>query len=92
MEKLNISVQTLDGILAHNGEILINKYEYNKGKTVKAFEEDLYNTFYEEDYSKKIVPMTLEASVVRLSDIIAYIRKRYRRCYKDRCNKKNRYT
>ena len=33
LEKLNISIQTLDGILAHNGEILINKYEYNKNKT-----------------------------------------------------------
>ena len=28
LENLNISLQTLDGILAHNGEILINKYKY----------------------------------------------------------------
>ena len=34
---------------------------------------DLQNTFYQEDYSRKIVPMTLEAAVVRLSDVIAYI-------------------
>ncbi len=31
------------------------------------------STFQKENYSKKIVPMTLEASVVRLSDVIAYI-------------------
>lgn len=73
LEKLNISLQTLDGILAHNGEILINKYTYNPGKRKQDFERDLYNAFNEDDYSKKIIPMTLEAAVVRLSDIIAYI-------------------
>lgn len=73
LEGLNISVQTLDGILAHNGEILINKYRYNKEKKQEDFENDLYNALHEEDYSRKIVPMTLEAAVVRLSDIIAYI-------------------
>ena len=73
LEKLNISLQTMDGILAHNGEILINKYKYNKQKTKKDFIDELNNAFYEEDYSRKIIPMTLEASVVRLSDVIAYI-------------------
>lgn len=73
LEKLNISIQTLDGILAHNGEILINKYKYNDKKQQEDFERDIFKTLYEKDYSKKIVPMTLEASVVRLSDIIAYI-------------------
>ena len=73
IEGLNISMQTLDGILAHNGEILINKYEHNSKKTVSDFEKDLYNTLHVADYSKKIVPQTLEGSVVRVSDIIAYI-------------------
>lgn len=73
LERLNISIQTLDGILAHNGEILINKYRYNKEKKTEDFEEDLYKALNEEDYSRKIIPMTLEAAVVRLSDIIAYI-------------------
>lgn len=73
LERLNISLQTLDGILAHNGEILINKYKYNKNKTKEDFSKDLKNTFKKKDYSKKIIPMTLEASVVRLSDVIAYI-------------------
>lgn len=63
----------MDGILAHNGEILINKYKYNKNKTEEDFVIDLNNAFHEKDYSRKIVPMTLEASVVRLSDIIAYV-------------------
>lgn len=73
IENLNISVQTLDGILAHNGEILKRKYEYNPNKTIENFDEDLYKTFHEPDYSRKIIPMTLEGCVVRLSDVIAYI-------------------
>ncbi len=73
IENLNISVQTLDGILAHNGEILKNKYEFNNSKTKKEFLKELKNTFDTDDYSKKIIPMTLEGSVVRLSDVIAYI-------------------
>lgn len=73
LENLNISVQTLDGILAHNGEMLINKYEYNPNKTKDEFLTELQNTFDDSEYSKKIVPMTLEAAVVRLSDVIAYI-------------------
>jgi len=73
MEGLNISLQTLDGILAHNGEILINKYTYNPNKTREEFEEELEGTLKIDNYSKQIKPMTLEGCVVRLSDIIAYI-------------------
>lgn len=73
MEGLNISIQTLDGILAHNGEILINKYTYNPNKTKEEFEDDLKNALQVDNYSKKIRPMTLEGCVVRLSDILAYI-------------------
>ena len=73
LEHLNVSIQTLDGILAHNGEILINKYEYNSNKTKEEFLQELHDVFYKKDYSKKILPMTLEGAVVRLSDIIAYI-------------------
>ena len=73
LENKNISIQTLDGILAHNGEMLMNKYEPNYSKTTEEFLVDLEKTYCEKDYSKKIVPMTLEASVVRISDVIAYI-------------------
>lgn len=73
IEGLNISMQTLDGILAHNGEILINKYEHDSEKSTVEFERDLYNAFHVDNYSRKIIPQTIEGSVVRLSDIIAYI-------------------
>lgn len=73
IENLNITVQTLDGILAHNGEILLNRYEPDKTKTKEQVLEEVEKVFTIKNYSKKIRPMTLEASVVRLSDIIAYI-------------------
>jgi len=73
IEGLNVSMQTLDGILAHNGEILKNRYEHNINKTREEFNMDVYKTFHEKDYSKKIIPITIEGSVVRLSDVIAYI-------------------
>ncbi len=73
IERVNISIQTFDGILAHNGELLLNKYEPNNNKTKEDLLEELNNVFNVEGYSKFIKAMTLEACVVRLSDVIAYI-------------------
>lgn len=70
---LNLSLQVLDGILAHNGEILSKKYRPNHGKTWRDFEEEYRKCLTEENYSKEILPMTLEGCVVRISDVIAYI-------------------
>lgn len=75
LENKNISVQTLDGILAHNGEMLLNKYTPDFTKTTEDFLQDLEGAFTIKDYSKRIKPMTLEGCVVRISDIIAYIGK-----------------
>ena len=73
IENLNLSIQTLDGILSHNGEILCNEYKANTSKDKKQYLEELSNVFYLDEYSKKISAMTLEGCVVRVSDIIAYI-------------------
>ena len=73
LEGLIITVQTLDGILAHNGEILLNKYEPDRSKTKEDLKNEVDRVMNIENYSKKIVPMTLEGCVVRISDIIAYI-------------------
>lgn len=72
IEQINLSLQTLDGILAHNGELLQDKYE-PKPKTKEQFLNELEQSFKDEKYTKKIVPMTLEGCVVRVCDIIAYI-------------------
>lgn len=73
LEGLIITVQTLDGILAHNGEILLNKYDPDRSKTKEDLKNEVDRVMNIENYSKKIVPMTLEGCVVRISDIIAYI-------------------
>ena len=65
----NLTIQVLDGILCHNGEKLLKKYTY-KNKTKEDFIND-YNNSYKE--KNELIPMTLEACVVRLSDIIGYI-------------------
>lgn len=73
IENINISIQTMDGILAHNGELLSNKYEPKKDKTKSDVLNEINNVFNIEGYSKMIRPMTLEGCVVRVSDIIAYL-------------------
>ncbi len=72
IEEINLSLQTLDGILAHNGELLQDRYE-PKNKTKEEFLKELKLSFEEDKYTKKISPMTLEGCVVRVCDIIAYI-------------------
>ena len=68
----NITIQVLDGILCHNGERLLKKYEF-KNKNKDKFLEDYYKCYNDKKYSTNLIPMTLEACVVRISDIIAYI-------------------
>lgn len=69
----NLSVQVLDGIMCHNGEILENIYEPNFNKTKESFLEEYKNCYTNLDVAKKLRPMTLEGCIVRISDIIAYI-------------------
>ena len=73
IENVNISIQTLDGILAHNGELLLNKYQPKKDKNKEDVLSEVEGVFTIEGYSKMIRPMTLEGCVVRISDIIAYL-------------------
>lgn len=69
---LNLSIQVLDGILCHNGEILENIYEPMK-KTKESFLEEYKACYKDYDVLKKLRPMTLEGCVVRISDMIGYI-------------------
>ena len=68
----NLCLQTLDGILCHNGEIEQECYKpikKDKAKFLKEYEECYTN----KEANVKLVPMTLEGCVVRISDIISYI-------------------
>lgn len=68
----NLAIQTLDGIMCHNGEMLSNIYEPNP-KTKEKFLEEYEKCYTDKVILKKIRPMTLEGCVVRISDIIGYI-------------------
>ena len=69
---LNLTLQTLDGIMTHNGEMLSPIYEPMKKDKDEFLSE--YNESYKDlEKSKKYRPMTLEGCVVRISDIIGYI-------------------
>lgn len=70
---INLTLQTLDGILCHNGELLQDVYEPNWNKTWDSFLEEYNNCYKDEKYIKKLKSMTLEGCVTRISDIIAYI-------------------
>lgn len=70
----NITIQVLDAILCHNGEVLKQIY-YPSKKTLDEFIYQ-YNSSYKIDhFFKDIRPMTLEGCVVKISDIIAYVGK-----------------
>ncbi len=70
---LNLSLQVLDGILAHNGEMLHREYVPQYGKTRDEFDREYEACFTEPGFSRQIHPMTLEGCVMRISDVIAYI-------------------
>lgn len=69
---INLTVQVLDGIISHNGELLQDMY-YPKTKTKEEFLELYNNCYIKDDKELKLIPMTLEGCVVRISDIIGYI-------------------
>lgn len=71
-EGRNVTLQVLDGILCHNGELALKKYTPKK-KTMKAFLKEYETTYTDSSIGKTLIPMTLEGCVVRISDIIAYI-------------------
>lgn len=69
---LNLSIQVLDGIMCHNGEMLSSKYEPVE-KTKEEFIKEYEQAYIDLKETKKYHPMTLEGCVVRISDIIGYI-------------------
>ncbi len=71
----NISMQTLDGILCHNGEMELEKYMPQKYADFKIFDEKVEECYKDKDANRRLVPATLEACVMRISDIIAYLGK-----------------
>ena len=68
----NLTVQVLDAIMCHNGEIPLGLYEPKK-KSVDEFIKEYNDSYFDADVISKMRPMTLEGCVVRISDIVGYI-------------------
>ncbi len=71
----NLSLQTLDGIASHNGELELEEYRPVPIKDFAEFDERMERCCLDKKYADKIMPSTLEGAVVRISDIIAYLGK-----------------
>jgi dGTPase len=70
---LNLSLQVLDGILSHNGEILGRRYCPDYRKNSETFLRQYKVALSDSRRARRIVPMTMEGCVARICDIIAYI-------------------
>lgn len=71
----NISLQTLDGVLCHNGELELQEYRPCDMSTFVEFDEKVEKCYNEQSAIGELIPCTLEGCVVRICDIIAYLGK-----------------
>ena len=69
---LNLTMQVIDAIMCHNGELELECYKPKK-KTFQDVLNEYNNTYYEEEANTSLIPCTLEGCVVRISDIISYL-------------------
>ncbi len=72
---LNVSLQVLSGIAAHNGEIELEEYFPGELTSFEEFDRQIEDCYLDKHHFRKLVPSTLEGAVVRISDIIAYLGK-----------------
>jgi dGTPase len=70
-EGWNLSLQVLDGILCHNGEVHNPSLYPDKDKDFSRLEEDIKKVT--ENPESPIWPMTIEGCIVRMADTISYI-------------------
>ena len=72
----NISIQTLDGVICHNGEFERQVLRMSGISSVAEYDAMVEDCWVRGDAAiRHLAPMTLEGCVVRISDIIAYVGK-----------------
>lgn len=72
---VNVSLQTLDGIICHNGELELKEYRPKAYFDFDELERRIEAAYVDKSTIEKLVPATLEGCVMRVSDIIAYLGK-----------------
>jgi len=71
----NISLQTLSGIVSHDGELELAEYRPRPLSTFEEFDRTVEACYRDKGAVRHLVPSTLEGCVMRISDIIAYLGK-----------------
>ena len=72
----NVSLQVLDGILCHNGELEQQEYRPKATTSFEELEQRMNDCYiHGEKAVAHLIPSTLEGCVVRISDMIAYLGK-----------------
>ena len=67
----NLCLQTLDGILCHDGEIHNQRLAPGGGKTFSVLDDEI--AAKKKNPDAELTPMTMEGCVVRMTDTISYI-------------------
>jgi dGTPase len=67
----NLTLQCLDGIFCHNGEVHDTELRPRRDKTFEDLEREIEDTV--SGQRPRPVPMTLESCVVRMADTISYL-------------------
>ena len=70
---LNLSLQVLDGVAGHNGEVELEAYCPEPITSFEEFDRQIERCYTEPGFANKIQPSTMEGAVMRISDIIAYL-------------------
>ena len=71
----NVSMQTLDGILCHNGELEGRHYAPKPLRGLDDYDDKVRSCQCDERAADALVPSTLEGCLVRVCDIVAYLGK-----------------
>ena len=71
----NVSMQTLDGILCHNGELEGRHYAPKPLRGLDDYDVKVRSCQCDERAADALVPSTLEGCLVRVCDIVAYLGK-----------------
>ena len=72
---LDLSLQTLNGIISHNGEFECSEYVPKPMESFAEFDAEMEKCYLDIAHNKKLMPSTLEGCVVRVCDMIAYLGK-----------------
>lgn len=70
---LNLTLQVLDGVLGHNGELLSQEVKPYSSPSWETLDSACSNCLTIPRFDRRVYPSTFEGCVVRIADVISYI-------------------